>query len=240
MRRPKSKWLLMWGRRAHGVISRRAAAVARPQGRNYAWGTFGEGRPGGLYDGETSLMRTLIIVPIVHSREDMGSLASDSAQGLAEATRRGAAFWSALIERVESLGQDWNGVKVYQDGLPDTLPELVDRVVAKGPGRNYELLRWLLGCGSTVLGTEDPRLLVEEGTLLKAISDASGPTKSAAKAAYARRAPALLNERDTYIARRIDTTLGDGQTGLLFIGAAHEVDKHLPHDIAVRRLDSAP
>ena len=182
-------------------------------------------------------MRTLIVVPVVHSREDMGSLAPDSARGVAEASRRGTAFWSALRQRIGSLNQDWKGVKVYQDGLPDTLPELVDKVVSNAPGQNYGLLRWLAERGATVLGTEDPKLLVEERALLKAISDASGPARESARAAYTRRAPTLLDERDGYIARRIDATLGDGQTGLLFIGAAHTVEKHLPPDIAVRRLD---
>jgi hypothetical protein len=183
-------------------------------------------------------MRTLIIVPIVHSREDMGSLAPDSVRGVDEATRRGAAFWSSMRKRVESLNQDWNGVKVYQDGLPDTLPELVDKIVTKAPGQNYELLRWLAEQGATVLGTEDPKLLMEERTLLKAINDASGPAKARTKATYARRAPALLDERDGYIARRIDATLGDGQTGILFIGAAHQVEKQLPPDMTVRRFDA--
>jgi hypothetical protein len=182
-------------------------------------------------------MRTLIIVPIVHSREDMGSLAPESARGLAEATRRGAAFWSAMRKRIESLELDWSGVSVYQDGLPDTLPELVDKIVSKAPGQNYELLRWLIEQGATVLGTEDPELLVEEHTLLRAINDASGRAKARARAAYANRAPALLDERDGYIARRIDATLGEGQTGLLFIGVAHQVEKKLPRGIVVRRLD---
>ncbi len=182
-------------------------------------------------------MRTLIIVPIVHSREDMGSVAPESARGLAEATRRGAAFWSAMKERVESLDLDWSGVSVYQDGLPDTPAELVDRIVFRAPGQNYELLRWLAEQGATVLGTEDPELLVEEHTLLKAIDDASGQARAKARAAYVKRAPALLDERDGYIARRIDATLGKGQTGLLFIGAAHQVEKKLPRDIVVRHLD---
>jgi hypothetical protein len=183
-------------------------------------------------------MRTLIIVPIVHSREDMGSLAPDSAQGVAAATRRGASFWLALRERVERLSQDWNGVRVYQDGLPDTLPDLVGRIVAKAPGQNYELLRWLDEQGATVLGTEDPKLLMEERTLLKAISDASGPERASARAAYASRAPALLDERDSYIAGRIDTTLDEGQTGLLLVGAAHQVEKKLPRDVVVRPFNT--
>jgi hypothetical protein len=98
------------------------------------------------------------------------------------------------------------------------------------------LLRWLAERGATVLGTE-PAAVDGGRAPLKAISDASGPARESARAAYTRRAPVLLDERDCYIARRIDATLGDGETGLLFIGAAHTVEKHLPPDIVVRRLD---
>jgi hypothetical protein len=38
--------------------------------------------------------------------------------------------------------------------------------------------------------------------------------------------------------RRIDSTLGEGQTGLLFVGAAHQVEKKLPRDIVVRPFDT--
>jgi hypothetical protein len=185
-------------------------------------------------------VRTLIVVPIVHSREDMGSLTPESPRGSAEAGRLGAAFWSATRQAVEQLEQDWSGVNVYQDGLPDSLPALVDKVVSMGPGQNYELLRWLIERGATVLGTEDPSLLLEEHRLLKAINDAPGQAGGKARAEYARRAPALLRERDGYIARRIDATLGQGQTGVLFIGTAHQVEKKLPRDIVVRRFDTYP
>jgi hypothetical protein len=197
-----------------------------------------EGQAACRHNGNDVSMRTLIIVPIVHSREDMGSLAPESRRGAAQAARLGAAFWSAMRERIESLDQDWNGVKVYQDGLPDTVPELVDKIVASAPGQNYRLLRWLAEHGATVLGTEHPKLLMEEHTLLKAISDASGPDKPGATAAYTSRAPALLDERDSYIARRIDITLDEGQRGLLFVGAAHQVEKKLPRDIVAQRFDT--
>jgi pheromone shutdown protein TraB len=78
---------------------------------------------------------------------------------------------------------------------------------------------------------------MQEHTLPKAISDASAPDRARARATYASRAPTLLDERDSYIARRIDTTLGEGQTGVLFVGAAHRVEKKLPRDIVVRRID---
>ena len=43
----------------------------------------------------------------------------------------------------------------------------------------------------------------------------------------------LLEERDAYIAGRIDSTLAEGETGLLFMGMAHKVVRRLPRDVTV-------
>ena len=37
-------------------------------------------------------------------------------------------------------------------------------------------------------------------------------------------------QRDDFIAKRIRDTLGDGETGILFIGANHDVLSRLPND----------
>ena len=41
----------------------------------------------------------------------------------------------------------------------------------------------------------------------------------------------LLEDRDNFIARTIDGTLQEDDTGILFIGAYHEVISKLPADI---------
>jgi hypothetical protein len=46
----------------------------------------------------------------------------------------------------------------------------------------------------------------------------------------------LLEARDRFIAGRIDTTLGDREDGILFIGALHKVAKFLPQRIRVEYL----
>ena len=43
----------------------------------------------------------------------------------------------------------------------------------------------------------------------------------------------MLKERDGYIARRIDETLREGESGVLFIGAYHDIASKLPEDIHV-------
>lgn len=47
----------------------------------------------------------------------------------------------------------------------------------------------------------------------------------------------LQTERDEFIAKRIQETLQEGETGFLFIGASHDVQKYLPQDIQTEVLD---
>jgi hypothetical protein len=46
----------------------------------------------------------------------------------------------------------------------------------------------------------------------------------------------LLNKRDEYIVQRIDETLNEDQTGILFIGAYHNIKQRLPRDIQVKEI----
>src|SRR3990170_4672209 len=41
----------------------------------------------------------------------------------------------------------------------------------------------------------------------------------------------FIVERDAFIAHRIDETLDDGETAILFLGMLHKVDKKLPPDV---------
>jgi hypothetical protein len=47
-----------------------------------------------------------------------------------------------------------------------------------------------------------------------------------------------LEARDRHIARRIGETLADGEIGILFIGAAHDVRRYCDPTIAVAVLSS--
>lgn len=176
------------------------------------------------------MKRTLIYIPVLHSPADMGSLASDlspSGHYLAQVQE----YWDHIEAEIRAMRRIWRGVCVYQDGLPNTGPDIVARIVAEVDSPNYRLLRWLVGQGAVVVGTEDPVLLQEEYELLKAsVAD------EAARRVYAARTAQLLEGRDRYIAARIDATLAAGGTGILFIGLLHHVARALPQDIAVTSL----
>jgi hypothetical protein len=177
--------------------------------------------------------RSLIYVPVLHSPEDMGSLAS-SLPPSGDYGVQVARYWDRVEAEFRSMGRAWRGVCVYQDGLPDARQDIVARILADVHSPNYRLLRWLAGHGADVVGTEDPVLLQEEYELLKAsVADET------ARRAYAARAAGLLRERDRYIAARIDATLANGATGVLFVGLQHDVAAALPAGFDVSTLRCA-
>jgi len=81
------------------------------------------------------------------------------------------------------------------------------------------------------MGTEDAQLLVEEYLRLRDGLEGDGGTAERASSAED-----TLSRRDLYIAKRITETLGEGETGLLFIGLLHRVDEKLNQDMEITYL----
>jgi hypothetical protein len=202
-------------------------------------------------------MRRLMILPIVHSRSDLGSLqfvadqAKVAALGISSAdavARSIDEFWSAVRQAIADMRLDYSRVVIYQDGLPvvaNVSLQIEKRIVedlARGGSPNHQLVQWMIDQGAILVGTESPELLVQEynavrrslaqgfrsinGTATDA-SSADGTSEAAAAAST------LLRQRDEFIARRIDQTLGNAQRGLLFLGMLHEIEPFLPSDIEV-------
>lgn len=180
--------------------------------------------------------RKLLIVPILHTKEDMGSLGNQltHADGY---TAIVSDFWREAREAVIHYISGMTRVKVYQDGLPDTQESLMEKILNEVQSPNYELLRSLKEKGAKVLGTEDRELLKKEYKFITQILGAQDEIKkNKLKQAYENQAKELLAKRDTYIANRIDNTLSSGELGILFIGAAHDIKGKIPVDIQVEIL----
>lgn len=144
-------------------------------------------------------------------------------------------MWYGIKARLAGLNLDYKKVKIYQDGLPvcGKEREIVQDVARLG-SHNYRIVLDMVTKGAELTGTEDAKLLVEEYNFIKkltAINDAS-ERKSAIKKAKKRR-DRLLIERDRFVAKRIDDTLREGETGIIFSGIEHEIDKYLPEDIKI-------
>ncbi len=184
--------------------------------------------------------RRLIYVPIIHTEADMGSLSESlkkayiNKYGMVkwkQHLQKINDLWTGIDARLEQRHLDYRLVRVYQDGLPVCGKELeIVQDIANSGGRNHQLLLKLIQKGATLMGTEDPALLIKEYQLIKY----AGAQKDAKTGADGR--SDYVAERDAFIAQRIDATLKDGETGILFLGMLHKVDGKLPPAIVVDYL----
>lgn len=183
------------------------------------------------------MTRRLLIVPIVHTSAELGS---EGQQNRAEfVARHGDLRWAEREAKIEhywlnvrdavlALPIGFDQVKVYQDSLPDGpgTDRLVEDMAEHGNSPNHRVLKLLKARGASIIGTESLSLLLEE---YQAIKDG-------------RASPDLLRRsleaRDRYIADRIGSTLAEGEIGILFIGAAHDVARFCDPSIKVAVLAS--
>ena len=190
-------------------------------------------------------MRRLLVVPVIHNHADLGSLA-EAVRARYEADLGPAAWnqreqavaklWNTIRERIERLHLDYQAVRVYQDGLPVCGHEIeIARELAAAGSLNHQLVVHLVDQGATLMGTEDPRLLIREYQMHRRQIGRRDAGDLAASCAPDE-AASLLEARDRFIAEQIARTLCPGETGLLFLGAAHRVDALQSFDIEVETL----
>lgn len=194
-----------------------------------------------------SFSRRLIYIPIIHTEVDLGSSAV-LFKGEADEEKSRALWrewnlaveemWRGIDETITDLPLNWSNVRLYQDGLPvcGKEREIVDELAGRG-SINHQIVVKLTHKGGKLEGTEDPRLLIEERTAIQRIEMAlDAVEKERAIQEYAAAGALLLEQRDRFIADRIDLTLRQGETGLLFMGMLHRVDRWLPKDIVVEYI----
>jgi len=192
-------------------------------------------------------MRRLIYIPVIHSEEDMGSMAGPLKHqyiqqfGIAkwrEHIHTVEDMWKGIRQRISALRLDYKKVKIYQDGLPLCGKELeIMEDVARLGSHNYAIILELVKKGADLVGTEDAGLLVEEyNSIKKLVGITNVQERRLALKRMQKRRDELLVERDRFTANRISETLGEGETGILFSGIEHEIDKYIPKDIKVEYL----
>jgi len=188
--------------------------------------------------------RRLFYVPIIHTSADLGSVAPQleekgRAMSGEEAWDRHkrivARFWEAIGQYFNAL--DVNGYQIYQDGLAAEGAlgmRIVEDTASRG-SPNYQLVKSLVERGARIVKTEDVSTVLKEVEGIKAIANARTLAgRSWAVLKYERMKRKLLEERDRYIARRINGTLK--QNGILFIGAFHSIIPRLAEDIQVEEV----
>lgn len=189
-------------------------------------------------------MRKLFYIPIVHNQADLGSMASKlSIEG---ETKYGSKLWENHLIEVE---KSWNKIEIellkledkiqiYQDGLPvigDIGLKIIKDVAEKG-SKNYKIIEKLLNKGAKLEIAEDKELLFKEFHLISDIANAkSNEELIKTSILYKNETILLLNDRDKFIANRINTTLIG--TGVAFFGLAHSIIDKLDNDIKIIEID---
>lgn len=192
------------------------------------------------------IMRTLIYVPVIHTSADLGSLAKDvTKRGIADLgedvwkdhLRTVEGFWDVITDYFTSV--DVSGMKIYQDGMVAE-GEIGGKIVKESlnlGSRNYQLVSKLLKKGAILVKTEDFNLVKKErDSLLKITQAKTIVAKLLGFIRYKLTKNILLNKRDEFIAKRIDETLNEEQTGILFIGAYHNIRPKLHRDIQIKEI----
>lgn len=191
--------------------------------------------------------RQLIYVPVIHSPADMGTMGEELEAACIERLGRRHwedylalldQFWQSVRAGLDRLRLDYGRVDLYQDGLPlcGRELEIVKDASARG-SENHRLLLDLMARGATLMGTEDPNLLLAEyRNVQTALASQLSDDASAGRIDQAAECREMLAKRDAYIGRRIGETLQPGRTAILFLGIMHDVESHLPQDIVATRL----
>ncbi len=193
-------------------------------------------------------MKRLIFIPVIHNLADLGSLADPVRAYYVEhfgpvvwqqRERAVEGLWNDIRRAIEALQFDFRQVRIYQDGLPVCGKEqqIVHELAGAG-SLNHQLVLELVGKGAVLVGTEDPQLLIREYQLQRRQMDAPGANDKDASSLSGEAAD-VLAARDRFITQRIAATLHDGETGLLFLGAAHRIDTLRLEGIDVVTLDRA-
>jgi len=193
-------------------------------------------------------MKTLILVPVIHMSSDMGSLAKDlNRRGIADL---GEELWKEHIKTVETFWDELShyfdtmhvsGMKIYQDGMiaEGEVGQMIVQEGVKSGSKNYELVSELLKRGAILVKTEDFKLVKKERDRLIAITQAKSlPEKLIAFMKYKVTKNRLLNKRDEFIAGRVSETLNLAETGIIFIGAYHNIKGRLSKDVRITEIKS--
>ncbi len=192
--------------------------------------------------------RTLIYIPVIHSGSDMGTIANDiSRKGVVELgeetwqshIKTVEKYWDVIANYCEELNLKGKSLKIYQDGMVAD-GEIASKIIEdnlKMGSRNYQIISSLMSRGAEIVKTEDFGLVKKELELYKSISASDSLLKKLIKILLIKvKRKSLMKKRDAFISSILANTLKPGETGLIFLGAYHDILKTLPGDIKVIQL----
>lgn len=187
-------------------------------------------------------------MPIIHSYADMGSLAKElnreSASVVGEENWHKHIdlvndYWNEIASYFENFDFHDKIIKIYQDGMfvdGEAALNIINEGINSG-SKNSEIVSKLIRRGAILIKTEDFKMVKNEYDGFQSIlKSKSNIQKIFSLLRYKILKGFYLLSRDKFISGRIAETLNQNETGILFIGAYHNIIKRLPKDVTVIQL----
>jgi len=193
-------------------------------------------------------MRKLIYIPVIHTEADMGSMAkqlyhqklpvtAEKKRLLHVETVNG--FWNSIEIYLNHFQIPENGLKIFQDGMfaEGKMAMTILEEGIKSGSKNSVIVQNLIKQGATLIKTEDFTLVKEEYDQIQLILKAKNQfLRYFHLLKYKLLKSHFLMKRDKFISAAINEALKPGETGILFIGAYHNIKNRLPSDIEIIEL----
>jgi len=163
------------------------------------------------------MARVLVHVPRMYGEEEFRRLVGVVPADFRE---REEEFWGYVEEKLKILSPRIR--RVYLEGFSKGGVESLNPQT-----RCHTLVRRLVEGGAELHPTEDPMLVAETESWSEMLRSQPNP-------AFLELHRESVEERDAYIAKVIDQTLREGETGVIFIEAAHRLN--LPEDVKIIKM----
>ncbi len=167
------------------------------------------------------MSRTLIVIPKMFSEKELEDMGFEVPSDFNDKSRE---FWEYVEERLKVLSA--RVARVYVESACRGGVDDLDEIRA-GNDELHRIVSSLVDHGAEMMMTEDRLLVLETESWLELV-------RRGMTGAESEMLMNSLRDRESFLSERIGETLGDGETGVLFISALQTPD--FPSDIRIIKM----
>lgn len=174
------------------------------------------------------MARTLLRIPRMFTKEDLSRMDPRLPEDYDEKAKE---FWTYVDSRLSALGVRIK--KIYLESIGVVGKRHLDMLAIADPAQ-HKVVKKLLDSGAEMIEAESPELVLETMSWMQRMQDVfttdRGEDVSAVQA-IGEFMQESLRERDEFVGRKVDESLKEGETGVLFMDLSRRID--MPSDVRV-------
>jgi len=174
------------------------------------------------------MARTLLRIPRMFTKEDLSRMDPRLPEDYDEKAKE---FWTYVDSRLSALGVRIK--KIYLESIGVVGKRHLDMLGIADPAQ-HKVVKKLLDSGAELIEAESPELVLETMSWMQRMQDVfttdRGEDVSAVQA-IGEFMQESLRERDEFVGRKVDESLKEGETGVLFMDLSRRID--MPSDVRV-------